>query len=636
MKKTFSIFLFLFMLPLAIYAQNKVALVVGNNEYDGFFSKLITPKNDAKEIGKLFHALGYDTIVAYNLDRESMSNYLKRLKKKSSGAKEVVFYFSGHACWKGNDYYLVPSGEYEYRASIEADCYPFNSVENIMAGINSSLKIIFVDACQNSLDGNKAPTKKRNPAEISRNSKSAEGLISFFATDIGKTAKSGKKFSVFTEILLNHLYDYGTFNKIWKIICKEVLSISPDQTPTYRESNNGLINKIEFNPEKKNLDLFMQGKGKVNFIVFPKNAVVKIGRDTYRNGENAILNLGEKYSYTVSATGHESYDGSFTLTEDKYTIEHTLIKIEPATLLINSNVETATIVFNGVSHENCSMPYKLNTQSGKHEVVLKKRGYYSNYKTIKLKPGDNECTSNIYRRVPPFFEWDPDKMINANYYYNPKFQIGLTGMYRFNNSRFSVGATIATSIGFYRGWNDLDIQVSQNMEITTDITIDKGNGELVGAVVTKKIEYDEGNDEYSSFIDPYNEAKRYDANLLFLGNVGYNICNGIMLETGLGFSCHQKRYHMPEIYQITTTTVTDKFTGEMIGEQQYEYEGLGKSKWFKGEYKWSPAARLGAKILIPLDRYEDFSITIGGGYTYMPLLNEFSSWDAMAGFCCYF
>lgn len=36
------------------------------------------------------------------------------------------------------------------------------------------------------------------------------------------------------------------------------------------------------------------------------------------------------------------------------------------------------------------------------------------------------------------------------------------------------------------------------------------------------------------------------------------------------------------------------------------------------------------------DYYWDNAITLGGGYTYLPMNHEYSSWDVTAGFCWYF
>ena len=93
---------------------------------------------------------------------------------------------------------------------------------------------------------------------------------------------------------------------------------------------------------------------------------------------------------------------------------------------------------------------------------------------------------------------------------------------------------------------------------------------------------------------------------------------------------------MSDTYDIKKTVITNKLTGGVIGEPQYEYNSRGEDKWYKGHTKWSPALRLGARFFIPLDDFDDYSITLGSGYTYLPANHQFSSWDASVGFCWYF
>ena len=155
-----------------------------------------------------------------------------------------------------------------------------------------------------------------------------------------------------------------------------------------------------------------------------------------------------------------------------------------------------------------------------------------------------------------------------------------------------------------------------------------------------KIEYQEQSslvsnkpiDKYSEDIDPDNEVKRYDANAVILANFGYNPCNGILLEAGLGAGFHQDKLYLPYTSYMTQTITTNLSTGEIVGDPKIEYIKGGGDKWFKENTKWSPAFRIGAKALIPLDGWDKYYLTLGGGYTFQFMNMKYSSWDATVGF----
>ena len=71
-----------------------------------------------------------------------------------------------------------------------------------------------------------------------------------------------------------------------------------------------------------------------------------------------------------------------------------------------------------------------------------------------------------------------------------------------------------------------------------------------------------------------------------------------------------------------------KLTGE-TSEPSYEYVHSGQSTMYKDKSKWSLALRLGSIFFIPIN--DNTSIVLGGGYTYLPMNNKCSSWDACLG-----
>ena len=93
---------------------------------------------------------------------------------------------------------------------------------------------------------------------------------------------------------------------------------------------------------------------------------------------------------------------------------------------------------------------------------------------------------------------------------------------------------------------------------------------------------------------------------------------------------------MHRVYYITKTTYTDTTTGEQLRDPVYTYTPLPASRWYKGDPTWTLALRLGGKVMIPIDGFMSTSITIGGGYIYLPFQHNHSTWDVALGICSYF
>ena len=639
MKKI--ILIFSFMMSIMAYAQHKkVALVIGNQKYSGHFSTLHTPKNDAFAMYNVLKKLNFEVLVGYDIPRDSMSFYLNEFAKMANGAEMALFYYSGHAgIDKNEDYYLAPSGSYNSASTLIADCYSFSTIENRIKKIGTPTKLYIIDACRNSIDGNK-DIMRYTPKTLTEKLTKAKGSVYCFATGVNKTAGTGYgKYSIFTESLLNHLGSFDNLFSIWSKVSDEVTRKDSEQIPILQDTPDQLSKQLFINSDK--IDLYpenLDGQDIYSILTHPADATIIIKNDTIKSGEKFTLKYGQKYNVTISAPKYATYKDSIIATPYKTNYSINLEELAAATLNVRCNKYGATVYFDGEKMGN--VPISIDTYTGTHSLKITYDGYYAHNARPTLQAGTQTYNANLTKDFPWFWELDEDGSNIVNYHYSPKYQIGLSYMYHFDNSPFSIGATVATSLGFYRNLKLFEVESSASIVLggepstSTQITIDDGTGKIVSATITSSTTYNTYT--YSSEFDPYNEVKKYDSNCLLLGNVGFNVCNGIMLEGGLGAAFHKKRYYMPNTYTITKKTITNNLTGELIGEPKYEYTSNGEDKWYKSGEKWSPAIRLGTRFFIPLDRWNEYSLTFGGGYTYLPINNEFSSWDISLGFCWYF
>lgn len=635
-------------MPLLSVAQDKFALIIGNDDYNGGYYDLTTCKNDAIEIKRCFDALGYETTILKDASRKEILDAFDTFEKQLSKNTAVgVFYYSGHGTMIDDDYCIIPAkDEIKIDSSLKNKCIETNQIISILKK-RCKLSFCFFDACREVLysDDLHKGNEWNHSTKVDGGSENQQILC--FATGYGDVARPGKeKLSPFTKVLASHLFDKESFMKIWneKIII-EVQAIVNGQKPVIENGLYGEKAHFCFN-EKGVKNIYdntssNQERISITLNVYP-NAKIKFGDNLYDSGTNLSFKVGSTYTYTIEKDGYEPYYGIIKAEPTMANlIDIYLTKAQPAKLLVTSKNPKKVKVYLDNVYKGVT-PLTINTTSGKHKIEFTANNYYSHSTTIELTPGNNGThTTSLYRDIPEWFDFDlyEGGAQHINYHFSPHYQIGLSYMYRPEYTRFSFGAMISTSTGYYTCNNliDIDWYYIPGDDIKTSTTVDIGNGEIISVTKEKTTTYSNDKDiKYSPEIDPYGLAKQYDANTLILGNVGYNACKGIMLEAGIGCAYHQKRYYMSDTYKITTTTITNNQTGELIGEPTYKYESLGMDHWYRDSSKYSLALRLGAKFFIPLDYYWDNAITLGGGYTYLPMNHEYSSWDVTAGFCWYF
>lgn len=644
LKKYCLVVLIFIFLPFCSGAQDKFALIIGNNDYKGAYDRLPTCVNDANEMERCLNALGYTTTVLKNASRQEILNAFKAFDKSLKNNTAVgVFYYSGHATYIDDDYYLVPAKDViEMSASLKNDCI---DVRQIQTSLKKKCKysFVFYDACrdfQKLEDLNKGLAGWYEPTNIDGGSGNSQLIC--YATGKGDVARTGTgSLSPFTKVLTSHLFDKESFAKIWnRKIMIEVPNLAKGQQPiienTFDEDNvrfcfneKGIksIYDVNSNPDKVGVTINVYPKSKIQF-----------GDDSYDSGTKLLFQIGNNYTFTVNQPGYEPYYGVIKAASDTPSVlDVKLVPIKEATFKIVCYKPKKALVYVDGEFKG-STSKVITTTTGSHNIKVSASKFNSYSTKLDLAPGDNGSYSvYLTRRLPDWLDYDKyDGAHLMNYHFSPRYQIGLSYMYRPESIRFSFGAMLASSPGLFRGVNFASASVSTGTSLTTSTTIDDGTGNMVPATIKTTTVTDDINNKYSSELDPYNEAVVHDANFLFLGNAGFSICNGFMIEAGVGGAFHEKRYYMPDTYIITKKVITNDLTGEMIGEPQYSYESRGLDKWYMGEDKWSVALRLGGRFFIPLDGFCDYSLTIGGGYTYLPTNHSYSSWDASLGFCIYF
>lgn len=194
---------------------HRVALVVGNSNYDDGSAVLENPIHDATAIARKFRALGFEVIEAIDLDYREMREALRRFDRALQDADVGLFYYAGHAMeYRGQNYLFPTDAILETEGDVGLGLVDMDQVLQVMETAVPT-RLIFLDACRNnplarnfrsSLGSSRSGFVGRGLGQIN----TAIGTFIAYATAPGDVAADGRdKNSPFTKAMLTHLDEPG-------------------------------------------------------------------------------------------------------------------------------------------------------------------------------------------------------------------------------------------------------------------------------------------------------------------------------------------------------------------------------------------------------------------------------------------
>jgi invasion protein IalB len=127
----------------------RVALVIGNSAYK-FMPVLRSPGNDAVDVESTLKSLGFETVLATDLDRTAMNTAVSRFSRLVPEADVAVVYYSGHGMqFSGKNYLLPIDANLESAADVNRfQLMPVDDLIDVL-GAAKGLQLIVLDACRN-------------------------------------------------------------------------------------------------------------------------------------------------------------------------------------------------------------------------------------------------------------------------------------------------------------------------------------------------------------------------------------------------------------------------------------------------------------------------------------------------------
>ena len=240
-----------FVLPSQAYAQKRLALVIGNDEYQNIL-KLQKAVNDADSMGDALEALGFEVTRALNTDLREMSRTFEGFARKIQKGDTAMLFYAGHGVEINGENYLLPvdmpdaqSGNAE---TVESQAM---ALDNILARLRSrsaQLNLVILDACRNNpFTGSGAATRSLGGGAGLARISAPQGTFVMYSADVGEAAldrlseEDEDPNSVFTRTLIPLMQTPGmdlvdTAREVRRRVRALARSISHNQTPAYYDA----------------------------------------------------------------------------------------------------------------------------------------------------------------------------------------------------------------------------------------------------------------------------------------------------------------------------------------------------------------------------------------------------------------
>ncbi len=130
------------------YAQNRVALIVGNGNYQNV-PPLPTTSNDAGDIAQSFERLGFATTKLFNASYDDFRRAIRKFNELTQNADIAVVYFGGHGLETGGENWLLPvDADLRTDLDIAQEAIGLNGLMQSVGRV-AVLGMVIVDASRN-------------------------------------------------------------------------------------------------------------------------------------------------------------------------------------------------------------------------------------------------------------------------------------------------------------------------------------------------------------------------------------------------------------------------------------------------------------------------------------------------------
>ncbi len=156
----------------AAQPEKRVALVIGNNDYQNFVT-LNNPVNDAENLHTALESINFDVVFYKNTTLRAFYQAIKEFNKRAKDAGVALVYYAGHAVqFKGKNYLIQVDDDAETLDDINIGSVPVDKILDVLSAVKG-VKVLILDACRN------------NPAKPTASAESARSIGQELSRDVG-------------------------------------------------------------------------------------------------------------------------------------------------------------------------------------------------------------------------------------------------------------------------------------------------------------------------------------------------------------------------------------------------------------------------------------------------------------------
>ena len=127
--------------------QNKIALVIGNKDYEEDNFDLKNPINDVRLMDSTLKQLGFKVTLKENLNKDQFLNEIIEFKDKQDKHDFSIIYYAGHAIQDDNgNSYIIPV-DFSNKNQIEDNAFNISEILNYFENSEKQCLLI-LDACR--------------------------------------------------------------------------------------------------------------------------------------------------------------------------------------------------------------------------------------------------------------------------------------------------------------------------------------------------------------------------------------------------------------------------------------------------------------------------------------------------------
>ena len=184
------LFVFVLSLTAGLFAEERVALVIGNAKYDGE-AALKNPANDAAAMEAALKKLDFNVTRKTDVDLAQLEDavvHFRRTLKKNSVA---FFFYAGHGLQVKGENFLVPlKATVREEFQVKDKCYKLDQVLSALDESEAALKLVVLDCCRDN-PFTRSWTRGANSKGLAT-LEPPHGTIIAFSTAPGQTALDGR------------------------------------------------------------------------------------------------------------------------------------------------------------------------------------------------------------------------------------------------------------------------------------------------------------------------------------------------------------------------------------------------------------------------------------------------------------